>query len=37
MPERCEKRKRWVQRSKFAVEVEVDVVASIWGAAIVSY
>jgi len=26
MPERREKRKRWVQRGQFAVEVEVDVV-----------
>ena len=26
MPERREKRKRWVQRGRYAVEVEVDVV-----------
>lgn len=26
MPERREKRKRWVQRGQFAVEVEVDVI-----------
>ncbi|HEY2250256.1 MAG TPA: hypothetical protein VGH74_04310 [Planctomycetaceae bacterium] len=26
MPERREKRKRWVQRGQFAVEVEVEVV-----------